>query len=316
MSKSSRSQRRIASTSSVSGREALAAAVASKRTGFAPATRGAVIMTKETAEQAEVDISSHTVAPDVSNTSNGVGVPRSQPSEESDVTNPNLQATTEELEISDNVHSRVAGSQPMTASTSSSSNPSLKDAAVGSASPYGTRSRNRAGVSRPNYAEDREMENEFEAQPQKEDDNRKPARSTDSRSTTEAAGIAVPIRRTLQVDHSSNGHMSSKDPIPGTSTFSANPSATTTSQLSKKRKATAQPTQSSTNTLLPIINAVPSGSQTTTRRTSIATQSLAGFRESSMLSFENCAGRLSKDAKLVADDGTILGVNGKQLHNH
>lgn len=270
-------------------------------------------MTKETTGQAEVENSSHTVAPDVSTTSNGVGTPQSQPSEEFAVTNPNLPVTTEELEISDNVHARAAVSQPMTASTSSSSNPSVKDAAVGSASPYGTRSRNRAGVSRPNYAEDRETEIEFEVQPQKEDDNRKPGRSADSRSTTEAAGLAVPIRRTLQVDHSSNGHISSKDPIPGTSTFSANPSATTTSQPSKKRKATGQPAQSSANNLLPIINTAPSGSQTNTRRTSIATQSLAGFRESSMLGFENCAGRLSKDGKLVADDGTILGVNGKQV---
>lgn len=271
-------------------------------------------MTKETAEQAEVDNLSHAVAPDVSTTSNGVGAPRSQPSEELAVTNPSLPTTTEDLEIPDNVPARAAVSQPMTASTSSSSNPSLKDAAVGSASPYGTRSRNRAGVSRPNYAEDRETEMEFEVQQQKEDDSRKPGRSADPRSTTEAAALTVPIRRTLQVDHSSNGHISSKDPIPGTSTFSANPSATTTSQPSKKRKATGQPAQSSVNTLLPIINTAPSGSQTNTRRTSIATQSLASFRESSMLSFENCAGRLSKDGKLVADDGTILGVNGKQLH--
>jgi hypothetical protein len=31
-----------------------------------------------------------------------------------------------------------------------------------------------------------------------------------------------------------------------------------------------------------------------------------------MLSFENCAGRL-KDGKLVADDGTTLGVNGEHF---
>jgi hypothetical protein len=41
----------------------------------------------------------------------------------------------------------------------------------------------------------------------------------------------------------------------------------------------------------------------------MAAQVVAGFRDSNMLSFENCAGRLSGQ-RLVADDGTVLEVNG------
>lgn len=46
------------------------------------------------------------------------------------------------------------------------------------------------------------------------------------------------------------------------------------------------------------------------RKTSMAAQVVAEFRESNMLSFDDCGGRL-KGKKLIADDGTVLEVNGK-----
>jgi hypothetical protein len=266
-------------------------------------------MTEEGSEPSKTKDSSYTVAPNASAGSNRVVASGLRPSEDPAMTATDLATTTDDMEAPGNLPARAAVSQPMTASTSSSSNPSLKDATT--ASPYGTRSRNRAGVSRPNYAEDRETEMEFEVQPAGEDDTRKVVRASagDPRSTT--TQDPATIRRGTQVDYNTNGQVLSKDHIPGTSTFSANPAAAVATQPSKKRKANGQPVPSSANTLLPIINSASSGSQTNTRRTSIATQSVTGVRETNMLSFENCAGRL-KDGKLVADDGTTLGVNGMQ----
>jgi hypothetical protein len=268
-------------------------------------------MTEEGSEPSKTEDSSYTVAPNASAGSSRVGVSGLHPSEDPAMTTTDLATTTDDMEVPENLPARAAVSQPMTASTSSSSNPSLKDATTGTASPYGTRSRNRAGVSRPNYAEDRETEMEFEIQPTGEDDIQKVVRASagDPRSTT--TQDPATIRRGTQVDYNTNGQVLSKDHIPGTSTFSANPAAAVATQTSKKRKANGQPVPSSANTLLPIINSASSGSQTNTRRASIATQSVTGGRESNMLSFENCAGRL-KDGKLVADDGTTLGVNGMQ----
>jgi hypothetical protein len=268
-------------------------------------------MTEDDSEPSKTEDSSYAVAPNASSGSNRAGASGLDPSETPVITTADLATSTDDTEVAESLPSRAAVSQPMTASTSSSSNPSLKDATTGTASPYGTRSRNRAGVSRPNYAEDRETEMEFEGSPPGEDDTRKAVRAGagDSRST--ATQDAATIRKGLQVDYNTNGQTLSKDYIPGTSTFSANPSAAAAAQPSKKRKANGQPVTSSSNTLLPIINSASSGSQTNTRRASIATQSVTSFRESNMLSFENCAGRL-KDGKLVADDGTTLGVNGKQ----
>lgn len=269
-------------------------------------------MTEDGSELSKTEDSLCAVAPNASAGSNRVGASGLHPSEDPAMTTTDLATSTDDAEAPENLPVRTAVSQPMTASTSSSSNPSLKDATTGTASPYGTRSRNRAGVSRPNYAEDRETEMEFEVQPAGEDDTRKAVRAGagDSRSTP--AQEPVTIRRGLQTDHNTNGQIVTKDHIPGTSTFSASPVAFTATQPSKKRKANGQPVPSSSNTLLPIINSASSGSQMNTRRASIAIQSVTGFRESNMLSFENCAGRL-KDGKLVADDGTTLGVNGKQF---
>lgn len=287
--------------------------------GFCVANRGTINMTEEVSEPSKTEDSSYSVAPNVSAGSTRVGASGLHPSEDPAMPNTNLETATDDSEAPESVPARAAVSQPMTASTSSSSsNPSLKDATTGTASPYGTRSRNRAGVSRPNYAEDRETEIEFDVQPVGEDDTRKVVRTStsDSRSTTTQEPVGSTTgRRAPQIDYNHNGQALSKDHIPGTSTFSANPSAGVATQPSKKRKATGQPVSNCASTLLPNINSASSGSQINTRRASIATQSVKAFRESSMLSFDNCAGRL-KDGKLIADDCTTLGVNGEQFSSH
>ncbi|PVH88375.1 hypothetical protein DL98DRAFT_478246 [Cadophora sp. DSE1049] len=196
----------------------------------------------------------------------------------------------------------------MTASTSNSSNPSTKDAAssgTGPAIPYGTRSRNRTGNSRPNYAEDKELDAEFEVVPPvKESTGRKATRAVDPVSTTEAGQTQSATRNpngtvpdnapTIQNHH--------KDPIPGTSTFSANPTAN--GGHSKKRKAATQVPPQQAQLQVPPQNTP----QAVTRRSSIAVHTGNSLEDSNMLSFENCGGRL-KNNKLVADDGTVLEVN-------
>jgi hypothetical protein len=192
-----------------------------------------------------------------------------------------------------NSNMRAAESQPMTASNS-------------------TRSRNRTGTSRPNYAEDKEIDAEFEAPYSKDANMRKAARVGDAGNAVDTARSTNLVRKNPvpEIEHTPTIQSHYKETIPGTSTFSANPAATGSSHHSKKRKATSQPTTFQPQPQAPAQNlATP---QAVTRRASMAAQVVAGFRDSNMLSFEGCAGRLS-GKRLVADDGTVLEVNGLLL---
>jgi hypothetical protein len=209
--------------------------------------------------------------------------------------------------------SDITDSQPMTASNSTSSNPSVIDIGAGLVAPYGTRSRNRNGTSRPNYAEDKELDTDFEVTAAGKDNVGRKARVGE----TNAANLDIGRSpNTARKNTSPEGEQvvtvqnQPKEPIPGTSTFSANPSA---SQSSKKRKATGQPPMMSHDSQLQgPPHALPTA-QAVTRRASMAAQVVAGFRDSNMLSFDACSSRL-RGKRLVADDGTVLEVNG-ELHS-
>lgn len=207
---------------------------------------------------------------------------------------------------------RAVESLPMTASNSSSSNPS-GGVATGSAAPYGTRSRNRTGTSRPNYAEDREIDAELELSPPTRDlVVRKVARGSEVgySNASDVSKSSNTARKSYGLDLEQTNAVQShhKEPIPGTSTFSAKPTTTAVSNTSsKKRKASSQHT---TMALLQNPGTAPPV-QAITRRTSMAAQVSSGFRQSNMLTFEKCGGRL-QDKKLAADDGTFLEVNGKE----
>lgn len=208
-------------------------------------------------------------------------------------------------------------SQPMTATSSSSSDPSVKAAASSDAnapSPYGTRSRNRTGAARPNYAEDRETEMDYDyTGPSK----RQSLLSTTSIANAQSSGSdrpsGVSTRRasgangTAAATNGTTASIAHKDYIPGLSTFSANPNISVAPQTaSKKRKAPGgAPVSISNHTG----SSASIGSQTTTRRASTAVNASGGSRETNMLSFEYCQGYL-KNGKLKADDGTLLSVNG------
>ena len=213
--------------------------------------------------------------------------------------------------------STIFESQPMTATSSSSSMPSDQPASnpmdTTGASPYGTRSRNRTGNPRINYAEDREVEMEYEwssskrphvisgpsmpnsAQP---GDGDKPSTANTRRSST-TAPIALPTNNKASLPSVQ------KDHLPGMSSFSVNPEPNTAPPVpSRKRKApgngpaTSHTSSAVTQTPTPGIS----------RRIAGVPNSKAS-RETNLMTFETCQGYL-KNGKLKADDGTVLAVNG------
>ncbi|KAI9843851.1 MAG: putative PHD type zinc finger protein with BAH domain-containing protein [Thelocarpon superellum] len=212
--------------------------------------------------------------------------------------------------------------EPMRATSSASSNASQRDGSVGAsngASPYGTRSRNRTGGVRPNYAEDREMEVDYDdtsgathpadhaaVKPTSADPSSTTHATTRDRTTSgistrrTSAAMASGANAATTAAHPPSA--SSKDTIPGTSSFFANPATTTTAPVSKKRKA---PTSTQTGAG-PTATAL--ASQATTRRASAITSSTSSTRLSNMLTFELSQGYV-KHGKIKADDGTTLAVN-------
>ena len=177
-------------------------------------------------------------------------------------------------------------------------------------SPYGTRSRNRTGSTRPNYAEDRELEMDYEwsskkshsasttSNPPQALELDKALGSGSRRSTTAPGGSGTAKAATAGVSIS-------KDFIPGMSTFSVNSdSSTNATPSSKKRKAPGGSSNGAT--------ASGSGlSHAQTRKASHAIPSGGACRrEANMFSFETSQGYL-RNGKLKADDGTLFAVNGK-----
>ncbi|KAL8762061.1 MAG: hypothetical protein Q9184_001869 [Pyrenodesmia sp. 2 TL-2023] len=178
--------------------------------------------------------------------------------------------------------------------------------------PYGTRSRNRAGNARPNYAEDRELDVDYEWAPA----SKKARGSSTSASSTnvpseepECPGVNT-RRRSLTTAalpgaSKANNPATPKDQIPGMSSFSVNPEPSEAPQVpSKKRKAPgtsrAAFASATTHTATPT-------NHSTARKTAKAS-SINGSRSTNMLSFETHRGCL-KNGKLTADDGTSLAVN-------
>lgn len=207
-------------------------------------------------------------------------------------------------------------SQPMTTTSSSSSMPSDQQAnnsmdATG-ASPYGTRSRNRTGNPRINYAEDREPEMDYEWSTKKphagsgpsipntaqSGNGDKPSAANTRRSST-TAPIAPPTNNKTTLP------TVQKDYIPGMSSFSVNPEPNTAPPApSRKRKAPGNGPSTSHTSSTVTQTPVPGIS----RRTAGVPNPKAS-RETNLMTFESCQGYL-KNGKLKADDGTVLAVNG------
>ena len=195
-------------------------------------------------------------------------------------------------------------STPQVAATESTGNaPGINAPTM--AAPYGTRSRNRTGASRPNYAEDKEVEAEFDTPPAKKEANpRKRKGGTASRSgTVEPTAPPSNAKSTTVPAADSNGtaHPLRKEHVATTSAPSAKPSTNSSPQPNKKRKVNGQHTP-----------AVVNGALAPAKKDILPIPPINLYETSSaMLTYENTKAYL-QDGKLIADDGTVLAVNGKK----
>jgi hypothetical protein len=204
-------------------------------------------------------------------------------------------------------------SQPMTAASSSSSS---LPAQTGSGqndgvapSPYGTRSRNRTSNHRPNYAEDHDVDAEDDSPSNKSSQNPSVAGGSAHTGETDKS-VSSTRRRSVQGVIRANtpkgsgpSAVSSKDHIPGMSSFLVNADTTTAvPPQTKKRKAPGS--QVAANSTSGVTSAA-----TLHRTLSHPNSSSTSSRETNMLTFETSQG-IVKHGKLTADDGTRLAPNG------
>lgn len=205
----------------------------------------------------------------------------------------------------------AATSQPMAKSSSAGSH---KDAGDSTASPYGTRSRNRTGRARPNYAEDKDVEMDYDFPEKKDEESKK----LTTRQANAAAAAQAQAQAQASQDAPRQGHASSRKPLPtddgrlaaqqnsakeqqiaSSASSVSNGVSTSVVNPSKKRKAASQANSGSGNH-----NTGSTGS----RRAGAVSQNGRGYNETNMLTFDNCRA-MPKGKQMIADDGTVLEVN-------
>lgn len=182
--------------------------------------------------------------------------------------------------------------------TASNSPEPVADPAGSSAAPYGTRSRGR-NAPRPNYAEDRDIDMELDAASAKvAKRNNGEALNPIVNGSNPDSEKSSPTQSRKSLTNGAGANAVPKDPIPGTSSFSARPDDVNGSGSLRKRKATT-----STPTSGP-----GAGSAAKKIFTSAPGDSEGGYF-TNMVSFEASVPFL-KDGQITADDGTTFAVNG------
>ncbi|KAL6715841.1 putative PHD type zinc finger protein with BAH domain-containing protein [Lecanora helva] len=205
----------------------------------------------------------------------------------------------------------IPESQAMTASSSSSSSlPAEQQTDATGPSPYGTRSRNRTGSSRINYAEDRDIDMEYEWTSGKKPQAATPGNLQSLEGDRSSAGSNRRSSATAPNGLASNNKAPIPNPqnanLPGMSTFSAYPDSSTTTAASaptRKRKAPGNGTTSSYISSNPAQPPATNGS-----RRNGASPHASRLKATNLMTFEGCQGYL-KNGKLKADDGTVLAIN-------
>lgn len=204
-----------------------------------------------------------------------------------------------------------AQSEPMTRLPSTSSQVSSKGLPAPVSSSYGTRSRNRRGGNRPNYAEDTEMDFEMANQATTRPRDPSPSSSDDEPlspvphslpESLPSAPAPAPSKRAVATSNGLNA-LNKEASIPSTSAVTA---ASTVPAPSRKRKAAAIASQN-------IASGNPSAStaaQMGSKKGGIAALPMPPSRETNMVLFENCDTTLNKDGHLVSDEGVVYAPNG------
>jgi hypothetical protein len=175
---------------------------------------------------------------------------------------------------------------------------------------YGTRSRNRGGNSRINYAEDKDIEMDvYDYYDRKDQDlPKKSSRKSDVAANGDVAARAVGSRRAAADDARAAGASNQNGPKQTTASgvgvgVGVSASASGASQVvptsgamqgSRKRKAAAS-------------------SATSTRKAGQADG--MSWPDTNMLTFDNCNHRADASGRMVADDGTVLEPNGECFTN-
>lgn len=217
------------------------------------------------------------------------------------------------------------------AKTSPSSGAAEKEAVIDVAMPYGTRSRNRTAGSRPNYAEDKDIEMDmYDHYPDKKDSDagKKSSRQVNGASNGDAprtngssrknasaaaSAAAAAADDSKTTGSSQNGAQDAKSG--GTIHASQATSGAGTSQASRKRKAAASQNGGGTAAASTATSAAatPPATSLAAKKNALAAQNqLQGltWAESNMLTFETCKG-MPDNGRMVADDGTVLEANGR-----
>ncbi|KID99991.1 Bromo adjacent protein, partial [Metarhizium majus ARSEF 297] len=188
-------------------------------------------------------------------------------------------------------------SDPVNAS--SNPDPSSKDSGADMAAGYGTRSRNRGGNARINYAEDKDIDMDVYDYYDKKDQDvpKKSSRKSDVAANGDGAARAVGSRRAAAEEaravgaSNQNGSKSSTPSGVGVGVGGGASQGAPTSgaaQGSRKRKATAVSTRKAGQ--MGQLEGTP-------------------MPETNMLTFENCNHRPDANGCMVADDGTVLEPN-------
>ncbi|KAJ5573440.1 uncharacterized protein N7459_007867 [Penicillium hispanicum] len=185
--------------------------------------------------------------------------------------------------------------------TTSNSPEAVADPASSSAAaPYGTRSRGR-NAPRPNYAEDRDIDMDFEAAPAKTAKRNSGVALNNvvngSKSDSEKTSTS-PAQPRKSLTNGAAATPVPKDSIPGTSSFSARPDDVNGAGSLRKRKQPAS---------TPNANSNAGGNAAKRIFTSAPGESERGYF-SNMVSFETSGTHL-KDGQLIADDGTTFAAN-------
>lgn len=170
---------------------------------------------------------------------------------------------------------------------------------------YGTRSRNRTGSSRPNYAEDKDYDVEmYDYDHDKaHGESKKSARQVNAANAGESAR-GTPGSRKASGDDARSGpsQNGSKEQTPagGTGTPHGAQTSSSATHPSRKRKAATAAQQANSN-----------AASVSTRRAGTTAQNSAAssWPETNILTFTNSRAR-PQNGQLVADDGTVLEANG------
>lgn len=211
--------------------------------------------------------------------------------------------------------------QQLMGTAAASSTTSSKDSKEPVAAPYGTRSRNRTGTARINYAEDAEMDFEMTST-----STSGAATSAASRNPVAADGAqpsAVSGKRGANAGQGSaaawgtTGANTKDGPpnsiIPGTSTFAANPQ-TNSGHAPKRRKNAAKDAtngaQASNGNHAGAGAPSHSGRRTNASHSQSAMIPANGSRESNMMFFRK-TGAFLVNGRLESDDGRTVSVNGE-----